>query len=158
MNGDDGTGYPCDAKRYADDAGAEVDVCMVEFLRNQGYEDAFRRALDGDNAAYELLASKSLAAAAAIEISTAEDIFKNGLGVTEDVYDSEGAVVGERKVTHPGAKPWLELRKQLGMTAADMGLTRKARGEEQVQRSIASLADTMRERRRQMAAEQGDAS
>lgn len=138
--------FPCSIRAAADAADRGLDACPVELVANPAYEQAIRRALDGDVDALKDHTSRALSAMFGLEAQELGKLVREGFVVDEERLSPDGDLIGTVKRANPRAAPVLELARMLGHTATDQALTPKANAESARDRGLASLTDTLQRR------------
>lgn len=93
--------------------------------------------VDGDMSAIDPIVGMGIAEAELMRRQAVDEVRERGVLVREDLVGADGTIIGSRLKQNPAAEVVIELNKQLGMTAQDQLLTRKARGEGAVDAALA---------------------
>lgn len=101
------------------------------------YEAVYEAHINGNLEGMDLLVSNALTESELMRRMAVDEVQRRGVLVKEDLVDSDGKVIGSRLRANPASEVVIELNKQLGATAADQLLTRKARGEGAVDIALA---------------------
>lgn len=102
---------------------AEKDPDIVPLT--EGFLEALEGSLETSNA----IAAFSLAETESRRRQVADQINEDGVVLEEVLFDKDGREMGSRKRAHPLLEVERTLARDLGHTAAEMQLTKKARGE-----------------------------
>lgn len=102
---------------------------MVALMADDHIRETLLAALrKGDTEGLEELTAGSMAGLFRLHGRTLDELNADGFAVSRPGRDGGGGCT-EAPTTHPSAFPFLELNKQLGLTADQQALTPKSRGE-----------------------------
>lgn len=101
------------------------------------HEAVLAAMLDGDMRGMDLITSNALSEAELMRRQAVDSVNSEGVLLKESLVNADGQVIGSRLKGNPAAEIAIELGKQLGHTASDQLLSRKARGEGAVDAALA---------------------
>lgn len=144
--------HPCDLKTAIEGAGGALEACLVELGVSGEDREAYRRAIaEGDLEGLHEIVSASLAAnKGLLDRERLAIVLEGGFAIEQPILgkpddDGHQEIVGHRTQQNPRSIPFLELNKQVGITADQQAATPKARGQTERDISESRHLDWMRD-------------
>ncbi len=100
--------------------------------------EAFVKAIGGDARALDAIMADGMASTEVVRRKMLDEIERRGVVVEDVMIGSDGKELGRRVRANPVLEPLQKANEQLGMTAADLRLTKKSRGEGERDDALAS--------------------
>ncbi len=125
-----------------------MEVCLVTFVTDPAVQDAYLKALQGDQGALLPLVAQSLASGHQLLDRELKGLLEgDGFALTEDVVSKDGEAIGERRVANPAALPTLRLMELMGATAAQQTVTPKSRAKRGTEEAATDLLGWLHKKR-----------